>query len=962
MISSTTRSLALLFGFAILACGSAAAQTIQVSSASALQQALNDVADGGTVEVAGGNYQAPSGGFTIYAPKGFTVRAASGAAVTLDGGGSTDIVRLANTTIGTGRPVTFQQVTFANGRSTQNFIGGAITLGNTEAVFIGCTFRNNATNPSTTGGGVWIDNSTVSFQDCNFADNTSKNYGAAMSALNSRVFVRGTRFTGNRVNLPGHIPNAPGGAMFINSSTMRIANCRFENNQAGYVGGAIYALGGWRDPVSTPSVDLVVTDSAFINNEATRDHSVSFNAPTVGGAVHVEDQTTARFLNCRFITNTARQGGSISSYRAITEVVGCTFESNRATGTGNSEGIGGTIICLSFDGVDATTNNGTLNRRSASLFMTDSIVRGLGGEGRQGSGIFVSGDLNSAYGFGGVVRDTSQPPEANRSVVVLNRVAFMDLSARGSSGTPGTGGGFMGDFIDLKIDNSIFASCSATDHGGALQLVQGSAATITNTTFAKNDAGSLGGAIAMFGGSLNMSATNLVDNRISGSGNGAALTTSPDTSSGGRPPVDMTGMIQNCVFSNNSGRSTIYDGDRNAAPFNRLQYNGNQIYPGDATAFYSDSVGNLSVAQLNSLPPIARADGTNSDKSTVPNTAPSSASVVGAVLMIPRTVLQSGAPGETVPIPSNLVFAWSGGSASLDGYAQNGGYGRVPTLVDGVHTLTVNGTPFTTPPPPPGVARNISTRLPVGTGQGVLIGGFIIAGPNPKTVLIRATGPSLPLAGTLADPFLELHDGSGGLIATNDNWRSTNIGGILTTNQVIDIGITLPPSHNAESALVATLNPGAYTAVVRGSNNATGIAVVEAYDLDPDPTSKLVNISTRGFVQSGDNVMIGGFIMGGGSGATNVVVRGIGPSLSAFGITNPLLDPMLELFNGNGTSIDSNDDWRANQAAIIATGLQPSNDAESALIRTNLPPGGYTVILRGKNSGVGVGVLEAYVF
>lgn len=963
MIFRILFSLASTLGLATLAPGDAIGQVIQVNSSSALQQALNNVADGGTIEIAAGNYQAPSGGFTIYAPKGFTVRGATGPSVTLDGAGSTDIVRLANTTVGQGRPVTFQNLTFANGRSTQNFIGGAMTLGNTEAIFVNCTFRNNATNPSITGGGVWIDNSTVSFQSCIFADNTSKNYGAAMSALNSRVFVRETRFSGNRVNVPGHIPNAPGGAMFINSCFVRIANSRFENNQAGYVGGAIYALGGWRDPVSTPTVDLVVSDSAFINNEANRDSSVAFSAPTAGGAVHVEDQTTARFFNCRFTANTARQGGSISNYRAITEVTGCTFESNRATGSGNAEGIGGTIILLSFDGLDTTTNFGTLNRRSASLVMTDSLVRGIGGEGRQGSGIFASGDLNSAYGFSGVTKDTSQPPETNRSVVVLNRVAFINLAAKGASGTPGTGGGFMGDFVDLKIDNSIFANCSASDYGGALELVQGSSAAITNTTFASNDAGSLGGAMAMFGGSLNISATKFVDNRIAGAGNGSALTTSPDTSSGGRPPVDMTGVIQNCIFSNNSGGATIYDGDRNAPPFNRLRYNGNTIFPGDATAFLSDAVGARNVADLNNLAPIARSDGTSSLKVATPNLTPASAPVVGAILMVPPAVLRTGAPGETLPIPSSLVFAWSGGSADLDGFPQRGGADIVPTLDDGAHRINVNGIPFVTPPSPRGLALNISTRLPVGTGQDVLIGGFIIVGPNPKTVLIRASGPSLPLAGTLQDPFLALHDATGAAIATNDNWRVSNIGGVVTSSQMMDIvASTIPPSNPAESAIIATLKPGAYTAVVRGVNDGTGIAVVEGYDLDPDKSSTLANISTRGFILENDKVMIGGFIYGGGPSPTNVVIRGIGPSLRAAGVVNPLVDPFLELFNTNGTAIHANDNWKANQRAIEATGLQPFDDAESVILVSNLAPGAYTAILRGINGGTGIGVLEVYVF
>lgn len=160
--------------------------------------------------------------------------------------------------------------------------------------------------------------------------------------------------------------------------------------------------------------------------------------------------------------------------------------------------------------------------------------------------------------------------------------------------------------------------------------------------------------------------------------------------------------------------------------------------------------------------------------------------------------------------------------------------------------------------------------------------------------------------------------------------------------------------------VIATLSPGAYTAVVRGANNTTGIAVVEGYDLDAHQSSKLANISTRGFIQTGDNVMIGGFIMGGGAGATWVVVRGIGPSLGA--LTNPLADPMIELHDANGALVDSNDDWRTNQAVILSTGLAPTHDAESALLLVNPAPGAYTAVLRGKNNGTGVGVAEVYVF
>ena len=234
----------------------------------------------------------------------------------------------------------------------------------------------------------------------------------------------------------------------------------------------------------------------------------------------------------------------------------------------------------------------------------------------------------------------------------------------------------------------------------------------------------------------------------------------------------------------------------------------------------------------------------------------------------------------------------------------------------------------------------------------VLIGGFIITGTQPKKVIVRAIGPSLSsfFPGALADPVLELRNSSGGLIASNDNWRSDQEAEIIAT--------TIPPSNDLESAIVATLpaNSSAYTAIVRGVNNGTGIGVVEAYDLDRTVDSKLANISTRGLVQTGDNVLIGGLIVL-GQNPLRVIVRAIGPSLP---LPGALGDPTLELHDGNGALIASNDNWRSDQEAeIIATGIPPSNDLESAIVR-NLAPGNYTAIVRGVNSTTGIAVVEAY--
>jgi hypothetical protein len=238
---------------------------------------------------------------------------------------------------------------------------------------------------------------------------------------------------------------------------------------------------------------------------------------------------------------------------------------------------------------------------------------------------------------------------------------------------------------------------------------------------------------------------------------------------------------------------------------------------------------------------------------------------------------------------------------------------------------------------------NISTRVVVQTGNNILIGGFIIAGTDPKRLAIRAIGPSLINAGVpnpLHDPVLELSDGAG-IIGINDDWQSASNAG--------DIPPDLRPSDSRESVILATLQPGSYTVSVRGNGN-TGVALFEVYDLDISDTtvhSRLANVSSRGFVQTGGDILIAGIIAQGGDGISQVVVRAIGPSLAASGINNALANPTLELHDGNGVLIRSNDNWKSTQqSALEATGLAPANDLESAILVT-LTAGNYTAIVTG---------------
>jgi hypothetical protein len=239
------------------------------------------------------------------------------------------------------------------------------------------------------------------------------------------------------------------------------------------------------------------------------------------------------------------------------------------------------------------------------------------------------------------------------------------------------------------------------------------------------------------------------------------------------------------------------------------------------------------------------------------------------------------------------------------------------------------------------------------------IGGFIITGSTPKHVLIRAIGPTLAgydIADGLADPMLELHGpGAFGTI-TNDNWRDTQEDEIQATG--------IPPTGDLESAIVATLVPGAYTAIVRGHADTSGVALVEVYDLNQGVDSKLANLSTRAFVGTGEDIVIAGFLLSDENASNTVVVRGIGPSLAPglFPVGSVLADPTLELRDSNGMLLMANNDWQDNpvQAAeITAAGLAPTNNLESA-IAAILPPGLYTALLSGVNSGTGIGVVEVY--
>jgi hypothetical protein len=263
------------------------------------------------------------------------------------------------------------------------------------------------------------------------------------------------------------------------------------------------------------------------------------------------------------------------------------------------------------------------------------------------------------------------------------------------------------------------------------------------------------------------------------------------------------------------------------------------------------------------------------------------------------------------------------------------------------------------------LVANVSTRLPVGLGDNALFEGFIVQGPagSSKKIIVRALGPYLSsccgVFDALVNPTLDIFDANTVKVATNNDWKVTQTGGLITTDQSAEIAASgLAPKNEVESAIIANLAPGRYTAVVRGLGDSVGTGLVDAYDLTGASAAKVANFATRGLVQPGDKLLTAGFIIQNGS--VRAVIRAIGPSLVAFNISNALPDTTLQLRNQNGDLVQENDDWETDQKQeLINTGLQPTNSKEAALVRT-IQPGQYTAQVRGKPESTGIGVVEIY--
>ena len=547
------------------------------------------------------------------------------------------------------------------------------------------------------------------------------------------------------------------------------------------------------------------------------------------------------------------------------------------------------------------------------------------------SGLTIANGRQLNGSGGGILNDTG-----------TLTVAGCSISGNSASVMTGTGGGgifnsnggtvnVIRSTLSSNYGNCPFGSCGGggvfNSTGGTMNITNSTLSA--NSTFSGNSGAGGNGVFNSAGGTVN-----IANSTLSANYNGFR---------GGGVHNEGTVNARNTIMANNSTRSGIgqdFDGTLVSQGYNLIRATNNTTITGDTTGNQLNVDPLIGPLQDNGGPTFTHALLPGSTAIDGGHSSGSSTDQRG----LPRPVDDPGLPNAT------------GGDGSDIGAFE-------------VQTFTPTPTPTSTPTPGPTAtpsltatparSLNISTRSRVQTGDNVMIGGFIVTGNAPKKVILRAIGPSLQrfgLTGVLADPMLELHGPNGALILSSDNWRENPDQALL----IQESGI--PPQDDLESAIVATLPPAGYTAVVRGKSNGTGLGLVEVYDLEQSSDSKLANISTRAIVETGDNVVIGGFILGGTAGSPRIIIRAIGPSLAPLGIANPLADPTLELRDGNGMLLAFDDNWRDNpaQAALIMmAGVQPQNDLEAAIAAT-LPPGAYTAIVAGRNGGIGVGLVEVY--
>ena len=736
------------------------------------------------------------------------------------------------------------------------------------------------------------------------------------------VTISGLTIRGGR-----HLETASGsgGGGILNEATrLTVQDCVVSDNETigrDYLGvqGSVRAFGGG---IASTVGMLELINTAVINNTATGGNGDT----TAGNTARAEGEQGA--------------GGGIGSMTPLT-LTNCIISGNVARG---GDGVPGAA-----DGVISVGRGigGGLYTTSPTV-ITGSRIEGnsaVGGRGREGG-----------YGgpglAGGIAVESSSVRAADMTITTStvrdNTAVGGPGGDRATSGNGGRGGyGFGGGLFlwagggasTLKVLSSTFSGNAAVGGKGGQALSTGGAAGSGGDAF--------GGAFQtntqVDNYSVVVENSTLTNNNATGGTAGANGAANGASEGGAIADMRSAGQIVNSTISDNSagrgGNLALGSGTPNFVLHNTIVARGvAQQAPDISGAVAAQSSFNL-VGDGTGATGIA--DGSNGNKVGTSS---------GAIDPRLGPLQDNGGPTQTRALLPDSPAINAADHAKAPPTDQRG-VSRAGTADIGAFEFTDGSSPTPTPTPSATPTRfgNIATRLRVETGENVLIGGFIVTGSAPKKLMIRAIGPSLTVAGRLANPVLELYGSDGNFIVANDNWDDAP-----NRQEIIDS--TIPPSDPLEAAILRNLAPGAYTALVRGAADGTGIGVIEVYDLGGQQESKLANISTRGRVQTGDDVMIAGFILV-GSDARKVIVRAIGPSLP---LATRLGDPVLELFDGEGNPIAQNDNWRETQQdEVNATGIPPTDDRESAIVRT-LAPAAYTAIVRGAGETTGVALIEVY--
>ncbi len=792
-----------------------------------------------------------------------------------------------------------------NGGAIYAFLAANLTLNS-------MVLRNNVVTAVANAGAIFSNGSrNVVINNCLITENSAYGGGGMVIGNENQTFtMRNTIVSNNTAS------SADVGGISISRGTIVIANCEITGNVAAR------SIGG----MDVYQARMDITDTVISGNEG-----------TTGGPGGLSFENTS-VVNLRRVTisdNSTTSGGGGMSFRNIGEavnIVDSTISNNTVTGnSGSSNADGGGVFIGGESNSPTRITNTTISGNTAGI---------------RGGGIY-----NFSHGL-----------EVINSTVVNNVV----LASAGGTSPSGGGGIYDGELgrsgafgFRFKLQNSIIAGNTAATGPDIFSGFDSAGYNIIGNTANTNNS------VSNTGDQFNVNPqVGALANNGGPTLTHALLTGSPAIDKGKSADVltDQRGLARPynnpAVPSASGGDGSDIGAFEDQPPNSETGSNVTVMGPGGEITVTFHSVSAAGFTTFSALEPPSSA-GTPPEGYEILETEPAYDVATTATYTAPITVALIVA-AETSEADFARIRILHGENGALvdrtilppDDPAPNF---RTKTVYAQVNSLS----PFVValaPNPTSTFPLNIATRMEVKSGNQVLIGGFIVTGTQSKKVLLRAIGPSLAGAsinGALANPVLELHAQNGNLIRSNDNWM---------TNQKAAIEATgVAPTNKLESAIVATLDPGSYTAIVKGKGNGTGIGLVEIYDLDQTVDSQLANISTRGFVDTGDNVLIGGFILGGGVGNTHIYVRALGPSLGQAGLSGALASPTLELRNANGTLVRQNDNWKegGQRTVIEATGIPPTKPKESALVET-LAPGNYTAIVAGQNKGTGVGLVEVY--